>query len=147
MKYRSACNAKGMKGKSHGWNDMSHGWDFYYYSWDFSKYETKYINLIKKCIFFDNLKFQKFVILTILATILQSTFYKIMRWSASANRTNGIALVAAPTNWFKILVTLILAHRSYLSNGNCSSFRREKEVLGHLIILYIFIALLYIKMY
>ena len=67
----------------------------------------------------------------ILAAILQSTFYKVMRRCASASRTDGIALVATPTNRFKIFITLILAHTSYLSNRDCSSFRREEEVLGH----------------
>ena len=73
VKYRSACNAKGMK--------------------------------------------------AILATILQPTFYKIVRRYASASRTNGIAFVTIPTNRFKILVTLVLAHTNYLYNGYCSSFK------------------------
>jgi hypothetical protein len=34
----------------------------------------------------------------ILAAILQSAFYKVVRQCASASRTNRIALVAAPTN-------------------------------------------------
>ena len=72
----------------------------------------------------------------ILAAILQSTFYKIMRRSASANRTNRITFVGTPTNRFKILVTLVLAHTSYLSNRDCSSLRRELEVLGHFLIFF-----------
>ena len=73
VKYRSACNAKGMK--------------------------------------------------TILAAILQSTFYKVVRRSASTTWTNRSAFIIAPTNRFKIFVTLVLAHRSYLSNGYCYGFR------------------------
>ena len=57
VKYRSACNAKGMK--------------------------------------------------TILAAILQSTFYKVVRRSASTTWTNRSAFIIAPTNRFKIFILAI----------------------------------------